>query len=209
MSFSNQARPIIAIDVDDVLADNAAGFIAFSNERFGTQLTVDDYEEHWARLWQVDDDELLRRADVLHTSGVIAKYTHNESALPVLQKLSENYELVILTARRRAISQLTIDWIHLHYPNIFHSDRIYFAGIWDSCDHTSMHKTKAEIAKELGASYLIDDQLKHCMASAEIGIKTLLFGNYKWNQLEMLPPNVERVAGWADVDRFFADETRS
>ena len=33
----------IAIDIDDVLAENAIGFVAFSNERWVTLLRVDDY----------------------------------------------------------------------------------------------------------------------------------------------------------------------
>ena len=35
----------IAIDIDDVLADNAEKFTAFSNQRFNTRLTTDDYDE--------------------------------------------------------------------------------------------------------------------------------------------------------------------
>ena len=40
----------IAVDVDDVLAENAAGVVAFSNQRWGRNLTVDDYDEHWAKM---------------------------------------------------------------------------------------------------------------------------------------------------------------
>lgn len=49
-------RLTIAVDIDDVLADNAAGFVTFSNERWGTNLTPDDYGEHWVKVWQVDND---------------------------------------------------------------------------------------------------------------------------------------------------------
>jgi Holliday junction DNA helicase RuvA len=35
-------KPIIAIDIDDVLAENARGFVEWSNKRFGTSLTTDD-----------------------------------------------------------------------------------------------------------------------------------------------------------------------
>ena len=47
----------IAIDIDDVLAENAIGFVAFSNERWGTRLSVDDYSEHWSEMWRVDSEE--------------------------------------------------------------------------------------------------------------------------------------------------------
>ena len=38
--------------------------------------------------------------------------------------------------------------------------------------------TKGMLAKEIKADYLIDDQLKHCSAAAELGIPALLFGVY-------------------------------
>ena len=61
----------IAIDVDDVLAENAAGFVAFSNQRWGTTLQVDDYDEHWAKIWNVDNEEVERRAKEFHNSSLM------------------------------------------------------------------------------------------------------------------------------------------
>ena len=66
----------IAIDIDDVLAENAIGFVAFSNERCGTRLRVDDYSEHWSDMWHVDSEEAERRAHVFHDSGAIKGYAH-------------------------------------------------------------------------------------------------------------------------------------
>ncbi len=57
--------PIIAIDIDDVLADYAAGFVKFSNARWGLNLTIADYDEHWGNVWGVDVDEVRRRADIM------------------------------------------------------------------------------------------------------------------------------------------------
>lgn len=66
----------IAIDIDDVLAENAIGFVAFSNERWGTRLSVDDYSEHWSEMWRVDSEEAERRAHAFHDSGIIKGYAH-------------------------------------------------------------------------------------------------------------------------------------
>ena len=66
----------IAIDIDDVLAENAIGFVAFSNERWGTRLSVDDYSEHWSEMWRVDSEEAERRARIFHDSGIIKGYAH-------------------------------------------------------------------------------------------------------------------------------------
>ena len=47
-------RQIIAIDIDDVLAESAKVFIEYSNNTWGTSLTVGDYIEDWSKMWQVD-----------------------------------------------------------------------------------------------------------------------------------------------------------
>ncbi len=196
-------KATIAIDVDDVLADNAAGFVGFSNRTWGTNLRPEDYDEHWAKVWQVDNAEVERRVREWSTSGILKSYAHDESALPVLNKLSQNFHLIIVTSRRQDMKNDTLAWIKLHYPGIFSDETIHFAGIWDSVDDHSINKTKADIVENLKADYLIDDQLKHCLAVADAGKTTLLFGNYTWNQSDKLPSNVIRVADWQGVERYF------
>jgi uncharacterized HAD superfamily protein len=196
--------PIIAVDIDDVLADNAQGLIEFSNERWGTDLSVEDYTEHWAQMWQIDNTETETRANELHESGAIGKYRHNDSALPVLRDLAQRFRLVIITSRRLQVEKETRAWIADHYPDIF--SEIHFAGIWDTIDDGSHLRTKAGICQSLGVNYLIDDQLKHCAAAAERGIQSLLFGNYSWNQSDVLPNNVVRVNDWNGIQRHFSKD---
>lgn len=193
----------IAIDIDDVLADNAAGFVEFSNKMWGTSLQPKDYDEHWAKVWEVDNVEVERRANAFHESGVMRGYRHNDAALPVLERLSQVYNLCIITSRRTQVRQDTLEWIHRHYPGIFSDEVIYFAGIWDTIDHQSAHQTKAGIADSIGVDFLIDDQLKHCQAIAESGKKAILFGDYSWNQSNSLKEGVTRVADWAAVEKYF------
>lgn len=202
-----KSKKIIAIDIDDVLSDNARAFVEFSNEKWGTSLNVDDYCEDWAKMWQVDIDEMERRADVFHSSGIIAKYNHDVSAKLVLQKLKENFDLVIVTSRRDQIKEATVCWVRERYPDLFKEEAIYFSGIWDKkYDRNSIYYTKAEICKLLDVDYLIDDQLKHCVAVAECGIKPLLFGNYAWNQPDDLSKNIDRATNWAEVLDYFNEE---
>lgn len=200
------SRATIAIDIDDVLADNAAGFVAFSNEMWGTSLRPEDYDEHWAKIWQVDTDEAERRAAHFHQSGVLSRYKQTDAALPVLRRLSRDYKLIIVTSRRLEVRRDTLKWIHQHYPGIFEDEAIHFAGIWDAADKHAIRRTKAEVIERLGADYLIDDQIKHCLAVAAQGRRALLFGNYSWNQMSVLPDNVMRVADWPALERYFYED---
>ena len=197
------SRTKIAVDVDDVLADFATGFVAFSNQMWGTSLTPDDYIEHWAEMWGVSTAEALQRREVYFGSGAYCELPHDEQALGVLSRLSQDFDLCILTSRMTSLRDGTYEWIHKHYPGIFRDETIHFAGIWEKVDHTTAHKTKGDMVATLGADYLIDDQLKHCHAVAESGKTALLFGDYKWNRTAELAPNINRVADWRAVEEFF------
>jgi uncharacterized HAD superfamily protein len=194
-------RQIIAVDIDDVIAAHAPAFVEYSNKKYGTHLTLDDYQDHWGKVWKVDYSETENRAVEYHKSGFIATYGVEDGALDVLKKLKSKFRLIILSTRRQSINQLTYNWIDKYYPGIF--DDIIFAGFFDNPTENSINMTKAELAKQIRADYLIDDQLKHCKAAADIDIKVLLFGDYPWNQDEELPSNIKRVKNWQEVLNYF------
>lgn len=190
----------IAVDVDDVLAENAAGIVAFSNQRWGTNLTVDDYDEHWAKMWQVDNAEVERRTAEIVSTSLSAGYGHIGGALEVLEHLARHHHLMIATSRCLQVKGDTIAWIDEHFPGIFASTAVYFSGIWDELTNDSHRATKAELMTQINADVLIDDQLKHCQAVAAHGRNALLFGDYAWNQATVLPAGVVRCTNWYDVE---------
>ncbi len=190
----------IAVDVDDVLAENAAGIVAFSNQRWGTHLTVDDYDEHWAKMWQVDNAEVERRTAEIVSTSLSAGYGHIGGALEVLERLAQHHHLMIATSRCLQVKGDTIAWIDEHFPGIFASTAVYFSGIWDELTNDSHRATKAELMTQINADVLIDDQLKHCQAVAAHGRNALLFGDYAWNQAAVLPAGVVRCTNWYDVE---------
>lgn len=197
------SKPIIAVDIDDVLSDTAEGFIAFSNDHFGLNLTINDYSEHWAELWKVDIAELDKHAEALDNSGTFESYSHKEHAKQVLLALKSDYELRALTSRRRKLESLTRDWLDEHFTGVF--DDVQFAGIFDGPRHTEMLKrTKADLFASNKVAYVIDDQLKHCLAAAALGIETILFGDYPWNQADELPSLITRCHDWLAVAAYFA-----
>ena len=195
-------KPIIAIDIDDVLADYADGFIQFTNEHWGTSLTIDDYDEHWANVWKVEHDEVVKRADKIHELRMIKGLLHKAEACDVLSRLSDRYQLIIVTSRRIQNKEDTLEWLKLHYPMIMPQE-VTFSGFYDTISDDSVHRTKGKIVSSLGAAFLIDDQLKHCVSATKHGVQSLLFGNYSWNRGEDLPDGVSRVGNWQEVEDFF------
>ena len=203
-------RKTIAVDVDDVLAANAAGFVKFSNDKWGTRLKPDDYDEHWAEMWGVDHEEMLRRRGEIIKAKLFMTYDFHDDAKAALVELSKDYKLVILTSRTSDVSADTVEWIKGYFGDLF-SD-MHFAGIWERLNRGEAKTedvikiTKGDIAKDIGADYLIDDQPKHCIAAAEAGIKSLLFGDYRWNRGVKLAPNMVRARDWQEVLEFFDGE---
>lgn len=194
------SKKVIAVDIDDVIAVNVPAFIEFSNAKWGTNLTIEDYDEHWVKVWNLDQDEAEKRAQEFHDSDIFMDYEHMPDARSVLEKLSDKYRLVVITARRVQLEKDTLAWIDKYFPNLF--EEIVFAGIWDQ-KNTERHKqTKASICRDLKVDYLIDDQFKHCLAVAEDEMKSLLFGEYPWNRITKEIENVTRFKNWQDVLEF-------
>jgi uncharacterized HAD superfamily protein len=194
-------RKTIAIDLDDVLAAHAGAFVAYSNERWGTNLSVDDYDEHWGLLWKTEHEETNRRAIEYLGSGTVGQYRHEPGAEGVLRGLKRDYDLVIVTSRRNMIRQETEAWIERYFAGIFSA--VHFAGMWDNGNRGGYMASKLDLVREVGADYLIDDQLKHCLPVAEAGISAILYGDYAWNRMAALPKNATRCKNWREVGEYF------
>ncbi len=189
-------KPSIAIDLDDVLASHAEAFIKFSNNYYGTNLSIEDYTEHWAKIWQVTDKEIERRSLEFHTPKRTTAFEIKEKAYSSLLKLKGQYDLYVVTARRKMLVEVTYEWVNQNFPNIFSG--VHFVPIWEPNNTV----TKAEICKKIGATYLVDDLAQHCNLAADGGIKALLFGDYSWNRHESLHENVTRCKDWDAILAF-------
>jgi uncharacterized HAD superfamily protein len=196
------SKKTIAIDVDDVLASSAQGFVDFSNKQWGMSLTVEDYKEHWGQMWQVDIHEYRRRASIVYDSKTVKTFQAHQDAKEVLQALKKRFRLVITTSRVKEIEKETAEWLDYHYNGLF--SEIHLGGFYDKITEDSHKPTKAELCQRIGAHYLIDDHPKHCFATAEVGIPSLLFGEYPWSRnLGKLPNGVTRVMNWREVQEYF------
>jgi uncharacterized HAD superfamily protein len=195
-------KPLIAVDIDDVLAFHAKAMVAYSNKVLGTNLTLEDYTEHWSQMWQVDHEETQRRAIAYHQTDDMSYYEHHQDADEVLRKLAKKNRLIIVTARKKEVTEITEKWVNKHFDGIF--EAIHHAGIFDAkITDKSFNATKAELCQRLGVKYLIDDQSKHCNAASELGIKAIMFGDYPWNRNDVLQPDVTRCVSWDKVLEYF------
>jgi 5'(3')-deoxyribonucleotidase len=199
------SKPIIAVDLDDVLGNENHAMMHFMNQHYGYTHTPEDYNvtgeygPYWWKIWGVDEAEGLKRYEEFVAAKVAYEVVLEPlpGAIKVLSHLKKSYDLVIITSRPAPLLEVTERWLEEHYPKLF--DGVHFVKLWAE----GKKVTKAEIGKALGARYLIDDSAEHCTFAQESGIQALLFGDYGWNRAVSLPAGVVRVGDWLAVQEYF------
>mmetsp|Transcript_2696 Transcript_2696/g.3072 ORF Transcript_2696/g.3072 Transcript_2696/m.3072 type:complete len:314 (+) Transcript_2696:134-1075(+) len=200
-SRSSQLR--VAVDVDEVLARFLLTLNKFCAEEYGMSYDVSDYSVYdFKTIWECSQTASNEMVHKFFES----QYFANEippipGALASLERLKSTCELVVVTSRQHVIQQPTLDWLDMHFPDVF-SD-VHFGN------HYALHGTsrkKSEICRELGADVLIDDNPGYAMDCAEAGIEVLLFDwglQYPWSKTEEggpLHPLITRVSDWHAVE---------
>lgn len=201
-------KPIIAVDLDDVLGDENHAMMHFINRRYGRAHTPEDYNitgEYWGfwqTVWGVDEAEAVTMYEAFlqahDTSEVVQEII--PGAVEAINHLKKTYDLVIITSRQIEILRSTEKWLDSHFPATFKD--VHFTALRGDRKKIS----KAQICQEIGASYLIDDNADHCSLAQEAGVQTLLFGDYGWNRTARVAPGVVRVRDWRAVQRYFASK---
>lgn len=197
-------KPIIAVDIDDVLSLTVEKILAFGNDRWGHDHTHDDFTEHLQDMWQVGDDEARTRWYEYMNSGVIGTYNVVPTAKEVLGRLRNRYQIIAVTSRRESLLDITNQWLDQHYPGLL--DQVISAGIYGLNMPNAHTLTKAGVLQRIGARYLIDDQPKHCIGADSVGVTAILFGGYPWNIKAEVPPSVVRLNDWNAIEEYFHEQ---
>jgi 5'(3')-deoxyribonucleotidase len=185
----------IAVDVDEVLFPFVEEFIKDHNIRFATGLNKSqflsyDFSEPLGLDAPKTAEKVYAFQKQLGSKGVKPLDKSREA----VAKLSKHYDLAIVTARHPQFEPITTKWLREHFEDSFASiTHIGYAQVMEK------PRTKAEVCLELGAIALIDDTIDHIVECSKSGVKGVLFGNYPWNQTEVLPSNVTRCSNWQEV----------
>jgi uncharacterized HAD superfamily protein len=195
-------KTTIAVDIDDVIADQIESVRMFHNKHYGTRHKKADYQitapywGYWESVWEVGRGEGAQRVAHYERSDALTTQKTVKGALEAMKKLKKNFNLVVVTSRSNQNAPKTLSWLAAHFPDVF--DDVRFTSMWG--DKASI--VKAKLCKQIGAGYLVDDNLQHCKLAAEEGIQPLLFGDYGWNS-GPTPKEVIRVKNWQEVLEYF------
>lgn len=195
------AKPLIALDIDDTLADSTETIITSVNSHFDANIPREAYfkpGEYWGyykRVWAEHGLELNEEDLDEKMVADMTELALLPSALFVVNQLSDRYDFVIVTARNPKREELTRTWLRQALPD--HDIDVHFSEAHR--DESKM--TKGQICKKLGAQYLIDDNVGHCEGAAAEGITAVLFGEYGWH--EGAPDHLVRCKDWPAVMEYF------
>lgn len=194
------SKDVVALDIDDVAVKHVEGFIEWSNKTWGTNLTTEEYSEAWHELWDIEPDKVEERKKIFFTNEIVGEFEVIEGASEGIATLSGIRKVVGVTSRRESLRAITEKALEIIAPGAV--DEVIFATYFQNGQKFT--RSKAEICTEIGATHLIDDQLKHCLAVGEVGVKSVLFGDYPWNRTSNeLPAEIVRARDWEEVLTYF------
>ncbi|KAJ7630530.1 hypothetical protein FB45DRAFT_915794 [Roridomyces roridus] len=183
-------RPVIAVDLDDVLCQTNLLVARWHNEHFGTQMDLSHfyYYYYWKNPWWGTPKEThLKVTDFYKTDRIF----HAEivpGAREGIQALRDmGYNLVIVTARSPEVADASWQWVEKYFPGAF--AHLVFTGQFKDA-HKLHHNeiltnlSKAQVCADLKAQVLIDDSAENAIqcSTALSPTRVLLFGDYAWNQ---------------------------
>ena len=192
-------KPIIAVDIDDVLVPHVQDLLRWHNREYGTQMTLNQYRSKDPKDWGAKTiEEAIQRVQKFFVTPDFLEAKPIAEATKVLKKLSDSYDLIVITARDNIIEDATYRWLDLHFPALF--KEIHFTA---RLNLEGGGGAKSTIALAANAKYLIDDALENAMDVSSAGLKVLLFGDYPWNKADKAITNVVRVKDWREVLEYF------
>ncbi|KAI8097650.1 uncharacterized protein BX664DRAFT_383902 [Halteromyces radiatus] len=205
-------KKIIAVELDQILVRTLDTFLAWHNDTYNTDMTMTDVyynctrdmtrvfggtkEEGCAKLREFYDStafhDMVPLKDNDDDSSGSDDNTQQQQqqqwgALEVLQALKKRkWVLVIVTYRPQFTQATTQRFIDRYYPGLF--DGIYYCNqglsVADQLDYVP--KPIAIMCQEIGADYLIDDTLEHCLDCSMLDMTLLLYdhhGKYTYNHI--------------------------
>jgi 5'(3')-deoxyribonucleotidase len=192
-------KPVIAVDIDEVLFPNVKVLLPYFNKVSGTDVKAEQMKSYFIEDLTGESTESVLKKIEAHVKGSDYDDTETvEKAIESIKLLRQNYDLIVVTSRQVFWRGYTEKFLQKHFAGVFKD--LHYTHTLEAPDSS---RPKFEICKEIGAKYLIDDHLSNVTTCAENGIKAILFGDYPWNQTNKLPEGVTRCKDWPAVLEYF------
>jgi uncharacterized HAD superfamily protein len=174
-----------AIDIDNTIADTEGLILKRLNARFGTS-----YSRSQLTSWHVEKALDLNQEQTRFVAALLQDESFWRALKPLPQAaegveiLSSQDEIVYLTARPKAIADVTVQWLdHFNFPV---GEMILGAA------------DKAAYVREFHCDAFVEDDPKQALRVAELPNVAVYMIAHRWNDT-VNHPSITRVRGWRDL----------
>jgi len=191
-------RPLIVLDIDEVLLDTISAINDQYNQQHGTNFSRRDFASYtWHHVWGISRD------DAIDFNYDFFK-DHADKIEPIsgaeigVRGLAMGHDLMALTARPEDHREVTQKSLDKHFPDIGKLRMV------NSYARSGTPEFKSDYIRGKDAFLVIEDQVHHAIDMAPYVERVFLY-NAPWNKPQNLPadlvlPNkVERVGNWDDI----------
>ena len=191
-------KPVIGIDIDDVLIDFNDAVLKFHNQNYGTHFKVKDIVEFaFEKLWNCTTEEVNARVTAFYNSPLHIQIKPVAGAVKAVEKLAKKYDLVAVSARPSNVLVLTQKLLDLYFKG--NLKKVILTNAFSLTGHK---KTKAEVCQEINATVLIDDSLANALECSKQKISVILLRRL-WNQEmtdeDLLKNNIYPAKNWPEI----------
>lgn len=192
---------ILAIDIDDVLADAINPFLLHVNQIKGLSIKYDEcFSRDYSEALGISKEEIRNILINYETPELIAKLKPIQGATENVKLLAERYHLIAVTSRSTGLVQDTNLWIKKYFPMI--GSVHYSRGGGNILQENQRNISKREIAERLGALCLIDDNVDEFLFWDPSKVSRICFA-HPWNYaIDKTCPNVPRLK-WPEIRDLF------
>lgn len=187
------AKPVLMVDMDDVLYPCLEFVCTAYNASFGTSFTIADLTDY--QLYPIfgTTQENMRRFihNALQTPLARAQVPL-PGALAAISDLCARYTIISGTARiEKLLRKCTMEWFDAFFGD--HISECIFFDLFEG-----RYRSKAEYCSQMGIRLIVDDYAVTIRACGEAGMNAVLFGDYPWNQTNgtPLPRGSIRAPDW-------------
>ncbi|KAK0465213.1 uncharacterized protein EV420DRAFT_1513328 [Desarmillaria tabescens] len=182
--------PVIAVDLDDVLAQTNHAVADWHNEVYGTRMDVSHfyYYYYWKNPFWGTPRQTFDKVKAFYQTSRIFQIDPVPGAREGTLFLKDTgFKLIVVTARAPDTADESWTWVNQHFPGVF--DSIICTGQFKDA-HKTGHEvvtklSKAQVCADLNARILIDDSSENalqCATAVPVATRVLLFGDYEWNK---------------------------
>ena len=186
----------IGVDLDDTLASCIEYFIDFYNHKYGTEFIIDDLKvyEFW-ETFGCSKESMMDDFAEFYAHPVLDKLTPVEGSVQATERLKQEHDLYVITARPSYMGDKTKKWIESNYGTCF-KDIICTDQVFEK-DNA---RKKSDVCNDLGAKLMIEDSVSHAHDCVSEDIDVFLM-DMPWNQSYKSDDRIIKVYSWDDIEK--------